>query len=90
MAVKISNKSFYLLGKAIQYHRKKARLSRNEFADISGVGKTVIYDIEKGKETVKLNTLLKVISSLNISIFIESPLMDMFEESINETGNNIC
>jgi hypothetical protein len=41
MAVKISNKSFYLLGKAIQYHRKKARLSRNEFADISGVGKTV-------------------------------------------------
>ena len=39
MAVKIANNTVSMLGKAVQYHRKKAGLSRNEFADIADVGK---------------------------------------------------
>jgi len=50
---------------------------------IAGVGKTVIYDIEHGKETVRLITLLKVLDALNISVNMVSPLMEQYEA----TGN---
>jgi len=43
---------------------------------MSGVGKTVIYDIEKGKETIQLDTLRKILNVLNIKIELTSPLMD--------------
>jgi HTH-type transcriptional regulator/antitoxin HipB len=50
--------------------RKAAGLSRIELSEIAGVGKTVIYDIEHGKKTVKMDTLQKVMKVLNIkSIF---------------------
>jgi predicted transcriptional regulator len=49
-------------------------------ADLAGVGKTVIYDIEKGKETIRYSTLLKVLRALNISIVFTSPLMEMLNE----------
>jgi y4mF family transcriptional regulator len=81
MAAKIDLKNFKALGKIILYHRKKAGLSRIDLATVSGVGKTVIYDIENGKETVKLKTLLKILNALNISASLESPLMERFTEN---------
>ncbi|HAU0133919.1 TPA: helix-turn-helix transcriptional regulator, partial [Legionella pneumophila] len=48
-------------------------LSQQELAHLAGVGKTVIYDIEKGKESVRLNTLLKVLDVLNIQMKFETP-----------------
>ena len=63
------------LGRIIQAHRKAGGLSREACARLAGVGKTVVFDIEHGKETVQLATLLKVMHVLNISIRLESPLM---------------
>lgn len=57
----------------IHYYRKQSGLSQLELARLAGVGKTVIYDIEKGKESVRLNTLLKVLDVLNIQIKFETP-----------------
>lgn len=57
----------------IHYYRKQSGLSQQELARLAGVGKTVIYDIEKGKESVRLNTLLKVLDVLNIQIKFETP-----------------
>jgi HTH-type transcriptional regulator / antitoxin HipB len=57
----------------IHYYRKQSGLSQQELAQLAGVGKTVIYDIEKGKESVRLNTLLKVLDVLNIQIKFETP-----------------
>ena len=74
------------LADVIRMHRKAARLSRDKLAEISGVGKTLIYDIEKGKETIQLNTLLKVLSVLNIKIELTSPLMDNLRNMENEKG----
>lgn len=78
MAVKTNE-----LANIIKEHRKKAGLSQKELADLAGVGKTVIFDIEKGKQTVKLNSLMKVLKTLNIHLKVESRLMDG-EEVINE------
>ncbi len=64
------------LAEAIRMHRKAAKLSRVQLAELAGVGKTVIYDIEKGKESVQFDTLRKILKVLNIKIVLTSPLMD--------------
>jgi len=68
----------------VRLHRKAARLSREQLAELSGVGKTVIYDIEKGKETIQLDTLRKIFKVLNIKIVLTSPLMEEMLRSGNE------
>ena len=68
------------IGEIIRFHRKKSSLSREELAKIAGVGKTVIYDLEKGKETIQLSTLNKIFKALNIKIILDSPLMKYFRE----------
>ncbi len=65
-----------ILSKAIKKHRKAAGLSQLQLAELAGVGKTVIFDIEKGKETVQLNTLLKILTVLNIKVVLQSSIMN--------------
>lgn len=64
----------------LRFHRKKAGLSRNALAELAGVGKTAIYDLEHGKISVQLDTLLKVLQVLNIQIDFQSPLMEKFRK----------
>lgn len=61
------------IAKIVHYYRKQSGLSQQELARLAGVGKTVIFDIEKGKETVRLKTLLKVLDVLNIKMKFETP-----------------
>ena len=72
------------LAEVIRMHRKAAKLSRVQLSELAGVGKTVIYDIEKGKESVQLNTLRKILKVLNIKIILKSPLMENLQNSENE------
>ena len=83
MTVKIDRKNICEIGKVIQYHRKQAKLSRAALAEIAGVGKTVIYDVEKGKTTIQLDTLLKMFHALKISLVLKSPLMALNKERNN-------
>ena len=64
----------------VRYHRKKSGLSQAALAKLAGVGKTVVFDVEKGKESVQLDTLRKILAVLNISITFESPLMARYEK----------
>lgn len=61
------------IANSIRYYRKQSGLSQQKLAQLAGVGKTVIYDIEKGKQSVRLSTLLKVLDVLNIQIKFEMP-----------------
>ena len=72
------------IAEIIRLHRKAARLSRIELAELAGVGKTVIYDIEKGKVSVQLDTLAKILKVLNITLVLKSPLMDNLTKHVNE------
>jgi y4mF family transcriptional regulator len=74
------------LAEVIRMHRKAAKLSRVQLAELAGVGKTVIYDIEKGKESVQLDTLRKILRVLNIKILLTSPFMDNLTSTGNEKG----
>jgi HTH-type transcriptional regulator / antitoxin HipB len=65
-----------LLAEIVRKHRKMAGLSQLQLADMAGVGKTVVYDIEKGKATIRLDTLRKILSVLNIRVQLSSPLIN--------------
>jgi len=69
------------LAAIIRMHRKAAKLTQLQLAELAGVGKTVVFDIEKGKETVKLITLRKIMKVLNIEMHLTSPLLN---NQINE------
>ena len=72
------------IAEIIRLHRRAARLSRIELAELAGVGKTVIYDIEKGKVSVQLDTLTKILKVLNITLVLKSTLMDNLTKHVNE------
>ncbi len=63
------------LATIVKMHRKAAKLTQLQLAELAGVGKTVVFDIEKGKETVKLQTLRKILIVLNIEMQLTSPLL---------------
>lgn len=64
------------IAKIVLYCRKQSGLSQHALAKLAGVGKTVVFDIEKGKVTVRFNTLLKVLDVLNIRIKFETPFTE--------------
>lgn len=74
------------LAEVLKLHRKAAGLSRIQLAELAGVGKTVIYDLENGKETVQLDTLRKIFKVLNITMVLTSPLMYNLAKTGNEKG----
>jgi len=63
------------IAKVIRFHRKQSGMSQIELADMAGIGKTAVFDLEKGKTSVRFDTLSKVLEVLNIRIVLESPLM---------------
>lgn len=62
------------LSEVIKQTRKLAHLTQNQLAEIAGVGKTLIFEIEKGEKKVSLEKLIKVCQVLNIRIELKLPL----------------
>ena len=59
----------------VRQHRRLSGLSQARLAKLAGVGKTVIFDIEHGKESVQFDTLKKVLGALNVEIILQSPIL---------------
>jgi y4mF family transcriptional regulator len=72
------------LSEVISYHRRKSGLTQQELAALAGVGKNMIYLLEHGKQSIRLDILLKILTVLNIAIDFQSPLMaSLYEENHN-------
>ena len=71
------------LASIIRKHRKAAGLSQLQLAEMAGVGKTVVFDVEKGKETIQLNTLRQILKVLNIKVQLDSPYMNQILNNEN-------
>jgi y4mF family transcriptional regulator len=63
----------------VREHRRLSGLSQSQLAKLAGVGKTVIFDIEHGKESVRFDTLKKVLTALNIKFLFQSPVLERRE-----------
>ena len=64
----------------VRHHRRLSGLSQAELAKLAGVGKTVVFDIEHGKESVQFDTLKKVLATLNIKLSLQSPILERREK----------
>ena len=62
------------LGRAVRAARKAAGLTQLELAELAEIGKSAVFDIEKGKVNVQMSTLLKVLRVLHIELRIELPI----------------
>ncbi len=66
------------LADIILFHRKQSGLTQQELAELAGVGKNMVYELEGGKQSVRLENLLKVLQVLNIELDFQSPLREAF------------
>jgi len=66
------------LSDIIIFHRKRSGLTQLELADLAGVGKNLVYSLEKGQESVRLENLFKILRVLNISLDFQSPLKESY------------
>lgn len=58
----------------IKKHRKIANLSQIELANLAGIGKTTLFEIEKNNENVSWRNIKAVLTVLNIKFHLESPI----------------
>jgi HTH-type transcriptional regulator / antitoxin HipB len=73
----------------VRRHRRARGLSQPQLARLAGVGKTVVFDIEHGKPTVQLDTLLKVLNALDISMVFECPEIALTEPTQQHKGQPV-
>lgn len=64
-----------LLGAAIAEHRRQAGLSRVELALRAGVGKTILYDLEHGRTSVRLDLLMRILTVLGMQLHLSGPFV---------------
>jgi y4mF family transcriptional regulator len=64
------------LSKLLLRHRKEAGLTQADLARIAGVGKTVIWELEHGKESVQWDTLKKILRVLHLTVTWHSPILE--------------
>ena len=64
------------LAEIVRFHRHKAGLTQPGLAALAGVSRSVIWDIEHGKESVQWDTLQKLFRVLNITVQWRSPILD--------------
>ncbi|WP_258582717.1 helix-turn-helix transcriptional regulator [Mesorhizobium sp. AR02] len=57
------------LGRLVRKVREGRGLSQQEFADLAGVGRRFLSELENGKPTLELGKVLKVANAAGISLF---------------------
>lgn len=60
------------LGAIIALARKSRGYTQQEFADIAGVGRRFVSDLENGKATVQLGKLLQVLTALGLDLELKA------------------
>lgn len=61
------------LGLLIRKARERRNQSQQNFADLAGVGRRFVSELENGKATLELGKVLKVMRAAGLSIFARNP-----------------
>ena len=68
---------YHNIGAMVRHYRKKQQLTLVELANKAGVGKTAVFDVEHGKCSVQLQTLVKILDALDIHLVFRTPNADV-------------
>ncbi len=61
------------VAKAVRGAREARGLTQKELADLAGIGKTALFDLEHGNPGVRLSTLLSVLRVLDLHLEMADP-----------------
>lgn len=59
------------LGALVRLQRRHQQLSQQALADLAGVGRRFVVELEAGKESVELGRALKVCAALHLNLFAD-------------------
>ncbi len=74
------------LGRVVTYHRKRVGLSRAKLSRLATVSPSAIYDVEKGKRTVRVDTVMRLLNALNMSLDVRGPFVDEYDQKQRSIG----
>lgn len=58
------------MGAALRYFREKKGLTQAQLAELTGLNRTYLSDMEQGKETEQLRRLLRVLNQLGVRVVL--------------------
>jgi HTH-type transcriptional regulator/antitoxin HipB len=61
-----------ILGPLVRRRRRELGLTQEEVAGVAGTGVRFISDLETGKRSVQLDTLLKVLAALGLQLIVRT------------------
>lgn len=67
-----------VFGKNLRNYRINRRLSQEKFAEMCGLHRTYISDIERGQRSISLGNVQKIADALNIEVY------QLFLEEVND------
>lgn len=59
------------LGELVQQERKEQKLSQIDVAGLVGCGNRFIVDLEKGKETIRMQKAIEVLELLGLELIVK-------------------
>ena len=59
------------LGAAIRHFRIEGGLTQAQLADLAGLNRTYLSDLERGKETEQLRRILRVLNQLGLRMTVQ-------------------
>ncbi|MEM7789963.1 MAG: helix-turn-helix domain-containing protein [Verrucomicrobiota bacterium] len=71
-----------LLGNLITFHRKKAGLTQVGLAEMAGVSRSVVQDLEAGKGRTVWEHVVSILSVLNLELQPVGPLVEEWKRSL--------
>jgi len=72
--------SLSVLGPLVHNARKAKQLTRPQVAEMAGTGLRFIYDLERGKPTLRMELVLRVMAAVGlVAIVVDSRIAEMAE-----------
>lgn len=68
------------LSSLIRFHRREAGLSQIALAELAGVSRRVVQDVESGEEGISWKNLCAILRTLNITLEPQGPMVDAWKE----------
>lgn len=63
------------LASLIEFHRKRAGLSQIHLAEMAGISRSVVQDVEAGKGRITWHNLQSILAVLNLTLEPSGPLV---------------